>query len=141
MEQYLGAKENADALTFKNAASHSRQNHATVLPLCTARKLRCPQSPSILPSAEITDAKHTCTVHPMSNPQIYLNNESLHPEIQELLLHSVRLCPRGLCCSVYAYYVNKWLRGSRVMISLNYGIKEINPDETDSRGGRALMRM
>lgn len=37
MELYLGARENTDALTFKKAASHSRQNHATRLPLCAAR--------------------------------------------------------------------------------------------------------
>lgn len=36
MEWYLGARENTDALTFKKAASHSRQNHATPLPLYKA---------------------------------------------------------------------------------------------------------
>lgn len=45
MKRYLGARGNTDALTFKKAASHSRQNHATPLPHCTARTTWCLQPP------------------------------------------------------------------------------------------------
>lgn len=62
MERYLGAKENTDALTFKKAASHSRQNHATPLPLCTAHILWCPQSTSVLLNAKLTQIS-TYTIH------------------------------------------------------------------------------
>lgn len=68
MERYLGARENTDALTFKKAASHSRQNHATPLPLCTARNPWCLQPPSSPVNVQLqtntqTHTKCTCVPH------------------------------------------------------------------------------
>lgn len=61
MERYLGARENTDALTFKKAASHSRQNHATPLPLCTARNPWCLQPPSSPVHVQLQTNTHTNT--------------------------------------------------------------------------------
>lgn len=61
MERYLGARENTDALTFKKAASHSRQNHATPHPLCTARVPWCLQPPSIPVHVRLQTNTHTQT--------------------------------------------------------------------------------
>ncbi len=59
MERYLGARENTDALTFKKAASHSRQNHATPHPLCTAHIPWWLQPPSIPVHVRLQTNTHT----------------------------------------------------------------------------------
>lgn len=58
MERYLGGGENTDALTFKKAASHSRQNNATPLPLCTVCIPWCLQPPSILVHGSLQTNTH-----------------------------------------------------------------------------------
>lgn len=69
MKRYLGARGNTDRK--EKAASHSRQNHATPLPHCTARTPWCLQPPFIPGPKQThkkkTHTKCTCVCHMREN--------------------------------------------------------------------------